>query len=598
MQKIRRVSACLVAIVVMSMTFVARGQVLDQVPADAMVVVKVKNLEGTSKKFSKFCQDLGVAAMVPQLQDPLGTLQSQMKINSGLDKAGEFAFVFIDPSSTGGDPEQSMLMLVPVTDYAEFLKNFPEAKTDAGVSEVQFGPADHPSFTASWGKYAVLTPNKAIAAMKPTGIKAKGAATLKELDSRDLVLFANMAKVKAVLQPELAKNREEILSEVEKGMSGEPQAVKFTPAAKALVNQVLNAVDSFLSDADSATFSVNFAPDGVQTSLMAEFAPDTYLGKFIASHKNTDAELLAGLPAGKYLFFAGGVSDPAVSGKMFDDFLGPVLAELPKIEGDLGTGLTKYAAALRTFVASSTGSAMGMVTPSGALGQDAIIQSIWISRGDGAKMKAAYNDMMSTQDALMKGFAGGAEMPMKMVVTPNGKTVEGVTFDVVKTEFKFDQNDPNAAQAEQMMKMMYGPNGMTAMTGVVGNNLIAVSGVTDAVLASTVKAVTANQDSLSKIAGVKAVQANLPTNRLAVIFVPVDEIAATVATYASAMGFNIPIQLPPDLPPIGAAIAVEGTAMRIDSYTPTPLVQSLIAAGMQAAMQMQGGRQPGGPGGL
>ena len=67
---------------------------------------------------------------------------------------------------------------------------------------------------------------------------------------------------------------------------------------------------------------------------------------------------------------------------------------------------------------------------------------------------------------------------------------------------------------------------------------------------------------------------------------------------AGMMGMNVQMQLPPDLPPIGGTISTDGNAMRVDSYTPTELIKAVVAAGMQTFMQMQGGRQPGGPGGL
>jgi hypothetical protein len=60
------------------------------------------------------------------------------------------------------------------------------------------------------------------------------------------------------------------------------------------------------------------------------------------------------------------------------------------------------------------------------------------------------------------------------------------------------------------------------------------------------------------------------------------------------------MQLPKGLPPIGISVGSDSTAVRVDSHIPTSLVQSIVAAGMQAAMQMQGGggAQDGAPEGL
>ena len=50
--------------------------------------------------------------------------------------------------------------------------------------------------------------------------------------------------------------------------------------------------------------------------------------------------------------------------------------------------------------------------------------------------------------------------------------------------------------------------------------------------------------------------------------------------------------------PLGFTMASEGTAIRFDGYVPTNLVQSVVAAGMKAFMDFQGGGGAGGPNGL
>src|SRR5437773_11202680 len=110
-----RVASRLAAIVVIVLSCgLARAQILEQVPAEALVVMKISNLQQTSGKLAKLCQDLGVAQMAPQMADPLAALQAKLKINNGIDKGGEVAFAYIDPAAVGGDNQHSMLMLWPV----------------------------------------------------------------------------------------------------------------------------------------------------------------------------------------------------------------------------------------------------------------------------------------------------------------------------------------------------------------------------------------------------------------------------------------------------------------------------------------------------
>ena len=77
-----------------------------------------------------------------------------------------------------------------------------------------------------------------------------------------------------------------------------------------------------------------------------------------------------------------------------------------------------------------------------------------------------------------------------------------------------------------------------------------------------------------------------------------DQIAVSVANYAKAFGMPINFQVPANLPPVGFTFASDGSALRGDWHVPTQTMQSIIAAVLQVKMQMEGGQQPGGPGGL
>src|SRR4051794_19641770 len=160
-----RPRAAIAAVVAMLMLLtglcrLAAAQVLEQVPEDALFVIKINRLQDTSTKVANFAKELGLAAMAEEMQDPLGAIQKKLKIVNGVDKAGEFALVMVDPARAGGNPDDAMLMLVPISDYQQFLTNWPDAKTDGAVSEVQLGDGGKPGFVSNWGKYAVISPSK------------------------------------------------------------------------------------------------------------------------------------------------------------------------------------------------------------------------------------------------------------------------------------------------------------------------------------------------------------------------------------------------------------------------------------------------------
>lgn len=573
----------------------ARAQVMDQVPADALVVLRVKNLQATSGKFGKFLTDLGVAAMVPGMDDPLKMLQQKLNIQQGLNAAGDMAFVYRDPAVSGEREDKSVVILIPVTDYKAFVGNFQNPKEEAGVTEVAMPEGAEPGYLANWGSFAALSPSKAVVSGKPAQmLKLAGEVAKKELDTKDVVLFANVIGLRGKFLPELQKGKEQILAQVEQGAQREQKTARFAPVIKAVVSQIIAIGETALRDTDAATIGLNFGAEGISLSFMGEFQPASYLATTVGGMANTNQALLKGLPSGKYLLYGGSVNNPATAQKILEDFTAPIVKEVDAL-GPEFKPVHDYVDALKQYVGANKSSTFGLLAPSGNLGAEPIIQFMTVATGDSAKMRESQQKMVTCQEQAMQAF-GMPAGAMKATVTPAAKTVDGVTFDTIVTSVDPNSNDPMVQQQVQVMSMMYGPGGMNMLIGDVGGALLSASGVSDQTLTSAIAAVKGGQSPLSDLAGVKSVGANLPKNRLMEIYVPVDELATTGLTYARQFGAGINIQLPPDLPPIGAALSTEPNAMRFDVYVPSSLVQSLVAAGMQAAMQMQGGGGGGGGG--
>src|SRR5262249_18858568 len=169
MNRIRQTAAVIgVALAMLLATCVARAQVMQQMPGDALLVLKVNNLSAVNEKVTKLANDLGIVAVLPPehpasaiLKDPLATLQAQTGRRQGVNLKGDLGISFLDPASVGGNEEDALLMLVPVSDYKAFLSNWPDAKTEGEVSEVKLADAPKPAYTAKWGNYAAMSPSKA-----------------------------------------------------------------------------------------------------------------------------------------------------------------------------------------------------------------------------------------------------------------------------------------------------------------------------------------------------------------------------------------------------------------------------------------------------
>jgi hypothetical protein len=581
----------------------ARGQVLQQVPADAMVVVKFTNLEQVSKKVANFAQQLGVAQMQPEFADPLGALEKHAGVSKGLDRAGDLVFAFLDPEAHGG-PDNSMVILFPVTNYQTFLSNFPDAKAEGAVTQATMGDDKKPAFFAEWGKYAAVSPNKDVVAQKPAGALSVQGLAAREMQGKDATMYVNMAAVRAKALPMIQGQRQGWVAQMEQQFGNNPNAQKYLPLAKAAVNAGLNFAEQFLQETQSFTWGVNLTNDGIGSTMMVEFEPASKLATQVARLKNTDNQLMAGLPEGKYIFYGGFVCDPKVSTDIFNDMVGPVMNDLNAV-GEQAKPVNDWINATRAQLGTMTSTSFGMLVPTTPLGAGSVIQEVAITRGDAATLTKATKENLQATNALtqsLQGMMGAAAQGVQMptyTFNDNAKTVDGVQLDQFQMKLNENPQTPQEAQATQMMKMMYGPQGLGGYIGAVDpNKVIAAIGLDDATLAKAVAAAKGNQDPLAGQAELKAVSSQLPQNRMGAAYLALDQLIGTGVNYAKQMGMPVNLQLPPNLAPIGMTLATEGSAIRSDVYIPAQLVQSIVAASMQMMMQMQGGKQPGGPGGL
>ncbi|CAN5615494.1 hypothetical protein BH09PLA1_BH09PLA1_31150 [soil metagenome] len=572
---------------VLFLTSAVRAQVLQQVPDDALLVIKAKDLAATSAKIGKLMKDLGLEKMKPGLDNPLAFMQKELGMVNGVNTAGEMAFVYRDPAKTNEKPDKSIMILIPVSDYAAFVGNFKDAKVEGDVTEVTMPKGGDPGYLAQWGSYAALSPSKLVPGMKASApLKITGDATNKELGSKDIVFFANFKSLRENLTPHLQDVREKAMEEMEANLGNDEKVAKFRPLIKAAAGQFFAAVESFLRDTDATTISVDFGADGVNFGVMADFIPNSYLGGSFAACKNTNEPLMTGLPSGKYLFYGGYINNADVTVKLVNDLLGPVVKAMEEMGAEKPAH--DYVDALVSHLKANKSATFGVVAPNGQLGQEAIFQLLSVSQGDAAALKASQIKMMKAQEEAMKSLGMPADS-YSCNVAAAAKTMDGVVFDSINTVMNANSKDPMAMQQQQIMAMLYGPGGMSMLEGEISKDTLLMGmGVSDAVLQSAITSAKAGDAPMAVSAPVKSVSSHLPANRTAEIYIPLDQIVNTGLTYAKQFGAPLNVTLQPDLPPLGIATSTDGSALRIDGYIPTVLVQQLVSAGMQAWMQTQG----------
>lgn len=595
----RRRMASTLALAVAMACGAAHADILKVAPKDAMAVLKINHLSATNKKVSDLMAKLGVAALKPELADPMGALKKHMKITAGLNEEGDAGLVVMPYESWPKDeaerskPENApLVVLVPVSDFKAFVAGLPEVKTEGDVSTfVNGGKA---IYVTSWGEYAAMSPNKAAVSAKGEGV-AVNASAAKELEAKDVVLWANVPAIKGAVAPQIASHKQEILDKVDAALKDNPQLSKFAPVGRAFVSQLLAAGETFLNESAGATLSVNLTDAGTNLAVESEFAKGSYIGSWVSSVKSDLAggSYTAGLPGGPYIFYGGSAIDGAAMSKLMTDFSAPIVKELAAADADVGGKAQKTLDSMKALFASTKQMNFGMLAPRGNPGEDSLVQVDYVIKGDTNAFKAAMKDYGDASTALMGGF-GGADMPISMEYKAGARTVDGVTFDSLAMVTK-DPKNPNEAQMLQGIKIVYGKNGFRYdVGGIDSTTAIAGMCLSDANVSKLVASAKAGSDELGKMPNVAQTTKALPEKPVAAFYFAADETARTALSYAKMfMGAGPNVQIPENLPPLGFSASADGTTVRGEMHVPTDTVSAFVAAAFQ--MMMGGG---GGNGGL
>lgn len=588
-----RLAAASAATAVLTLAGVASADVGEVVPADALVVLKANNIQQVSDDFAALSREWALDQVNPAFADPVAAFRQESGINEGVDFSADGAIYLANGNLEGEQPP--MVILIPITDYQAFLGNFQNVRQTDGVDTADLPNADEPAYFANWGEYAAMSPMAELVKTQPEETIQFAGVTGERVEERDLVLYANFTQLGPMLQQAMQEQgaREQFMQEFNNSFADAPEGVqKYQPVFQAAASQVFGAVEAFLRDTEAATWSLDFDPEaGISSNVVAQFKPDSYLGSTLPTLETADGSMLTGLPEGTYLMYGGSVGDAELSSKLFEDFAGPILAELDNIEG--AEPVKQYVEQVKQVIAATESSRFGLLAPTGQMGGSPLIQQVLIQNGQADQIFEATKQMAQAMPELMQQFAAEANVPQGQMpdvstsFTEDAKTVEGVSFAKFSTQLP--QNDPMQAM---MMNMVFGPEGQVTYAAVIDGSYVTVGGLTDAQIAEVVNAVQNEADPLSDKPGVDLVNENLPEQQTGVFYVNVGEIARTGLGFAQAFGQAPPVEIPQDLPPIGMAFGPAENAVQAGLFIPKDLVSAMIVT----ALQVQQGAQ-GGPGG-
>jgi hypothetical protein len=596
MKSVRYIGAATAA-VAMAWASAARAAVMDQVPDSATAVLEIRNLDNLNTKISKFADTVGLTQSAPEFKDPLGAVEENLGISDkGINKSSDMAAAVFIPG-TAGIPENGEPMgmfLIPVSDYQAFLGNFTNTKDDGGGITEGVDKMKDTVFVAHWGDYAAVAQSKDLLAKPPTGIKLTGAAA--DDLKKDAMLYVNMEPIRAVELPRLKDHRDELLKEMtdmQKDMPSEHLKNMF----KAFDKLGLDEFREVLEDTKYAVVGADITDDGITAAVAAEFTPDSQFGKLAAAAKGTDQPMLAGLPDRKYLLLSGVMASPEFKQQFTAAILDPITKAFNAGGEDSKTisALIKAATDQWNHIDSI---ASGLAVPS-ALGKDGLIECVQVIAGDAAALKKDYTEGFNSMNDMTKSMVPAGQGGAQTTVKADATTVGDVHFD--QYTMKIDTGaGPPPMQMQLIMNTVFGPEGPGGWIGVVNDKtLLQITGVDDqsALMADAVAAAKTGKDVLSDGKTLQSVMSLLPKQRVAEGFVYLDQIVSTGVKMGQMFGAPVRINVPDDLPPIGATLSSDGVStVHLDVIVPTPLVQAMVGV-VTNLQNMHGGGGPGGPNG-
>jgi hypothetical protein len=572
----------------------AGAQAISQVPGSALVVLHVKNMQDVSTKLASLASELGLTdQQAPAMTDLLGYVSAKTKVSKGLNTTGDFAVAVMDqvpgqPAPAGNNPP--ILMFIPTTDYTALLSNYPDAKIDGGIAEVNIDGKT--AYVANWGNYAVCSDSRDLLSLAPGGLKLADVAA-KELDSKDICIVVNTQALRAKALPLFKMAQAQVRLQATAMLSTTPMA-KYSSVIRTGMLQGIALAQKILDGCDVLTLGFNLTDNGISSTMVIDLKPDSELGQMVALEQNTDSSMLAGLPDGSYIFFGGGVSNPKSSAKFVNELIDPMIPQLDRL-GDDAKPFEKYLQALKDSIAVQTASSYGMVAPQGELGAAPLIQFVATRTGDSKIMSTATQTMMGIQTQY-------AQPPMQTTFSTGAKTIGDATFDQyhVGLDLTAAQANPQAAMAMQYIAFLYGQDGLNMYMGPVNDTTyLTMGGLSDDMMTAAVAAAKAGSDPLAKNVGVQDTAGVLPKQRVGVFYFSVDTLVNTLLNYAGKFGFDMGVTMPQS-DPIGVTMAANGSDIQVDGYVPIKAitgVSDVVKKAMHRNQPPPGGAPSANPGG-
>jgi hypothetical protein len=288
-------------------------------PATAPVVFHANSPEALRDHVVAFVKNAlpDRADMVQQAMDNYLKNGFQDRKLRGLAKDGPIFLVFTElPQNLGPDKPPKFAIVAAVTSYAEFRDNILTAdekkslKKEEGYESVSVEGTT--AFLVDKKDYAVLTPDKDVAAMYAKGISAgldgkMSKVQAAKLLASDVGLYVDLDAVNKQFGDHIKAAEKELLDQMDKIGENVPKAQK---AQFETTKKMIEPLFQCVQDSKNALITAEIRPGGVSLHVQDEVRAGTQTADLLKGSKLSAFPDLGKLPAGD-VFYMGMELDPA-----------------------------------------------------------------------------------------------------------------------------------------------------------------------------------------------------------------------------------------------------------------------------------------------
>jgi hypothetical protein len=571
----------------------AQANPLEVIPDDVLGFAVIDDLTDTNERITKLTQKMQLP--VP---DVLGMAKGYLGVDKGLDEKGGLAVALVagpeDRPLAGSAP----MIIVPVTDYAEFLKPLAPKDAEAAVTEVTvFGT---PMLVGKKGSFAVFTVESGFKDELETFLAAKGnvqsaVAPLKDWMAQQQLAVVVTPKGKTLILNAIAESLPTAEQLEKQAKETEDDDEKQAPDAEALGNlgQMMGVFKQLLSAADQ---EVTHLAAGIRiedsaalhVTAKALWVPGGTASGWSKEVKAPEGGVLKGVPPGKFVLAYGGVSAHfgpeawAIIGQLGDSGM-----QMMGLKGEARDKYMVLAAELQKGK-RSTGGVMSMVRP----GDSIFSTAVSVEHVDDA------NAQLKTTREMYALLEANLKIPDSDEAMYEVEEVKVGDLDAIALITRIDsiaalQGDAaEGADFQNMFRKLFGGGNLTAYSAKATDTVI-VSAYSKEQLVRGVEHVRSKAAGLESDEGIAATTALLPAGSQWAAYLSPQGVVQMIESFMDAMlGGQFKLPPFPESDPIGLAARVSETGVDAEIVLPENVVAGIGQFVFAVGQMFQGGGAP------